>query len=207
MDKKPVKDVSTEDKIKNAARLLFHQKGYAATRTRDIAEEAGINLALLNYYFRSKKKLFNIIMEESLHGLVNSITEVINNSHTTLNEKVEAFVSNYIRLLVKEPDLPIFVLSVLKTDPDEFISKTGIARKLMNSVFMQQVKEKIESGEISASNPLHFLINILGMTIFPFIASPLLKRIGDFNDEEFNNLMLEREKLIPLWIESMTKAK
>jgi AcrR family transcriptional regulator len=60
--KKEVKalDTTTEAKIKNAARVVFHKKGFAATRTRDIAEEAGINLALLNYYFRSKEKLFEI---------------------------------------------------------------------------------------------------------------------------------------------------
>jgi len=48
-------DTSTEAKIKAAARVVFHKNGFAATRTRDIAEEAGINLALLNYYFRSKQ--------------------------------------------------------------------------------------------------------------------------------------------------------
>ena len=46
---------STESKIKDAAKIVFHKKGFTATRTRDIAEEAGLNLALLNYYFRSKK--------------------------------------------------------------------------------------------------------------------------------------------------------
>ena len=61
-------DVDTQTKIKNAARLMFHRKGFAATRTRDIAEEAGINLALLNYYFRSKQKLFDIIMMETMQS-------------------------------------------------------------------------------------------------------------------------------------------
>ena len=63
---KPAADPSTEEKIKIAARSVFHKKGYAATRTRDIAEEAGINLALLNYYFRSKEKLIDIIMTETM---------------------------------------------------------------------------------------------------------------------------------------------
>ncbi|MDN3670454.1 helix-turn-helix domain-containing protein [Echinicola jeungdonensis] len=57
-------DDSTEGKIKTAARKVFQQKGFAAARTRDIAEEPGINLALLNYYFRSKGKLFDLIMME-----------------------------------------------------------------------------------------------------------------------------------------------
>ena len=66
-------DLSTEEKIKEAAKKVFLKKGYAATRTRDIAEEAGINLALLNYYFRSKEKLFDLIMLEKLEKFFGAI--------------------------------------------------------------------------------------------------------------------------------------
>ena len=67
---------TTEEKIKSAARTVFHTKGFAATKTRDIAKEAGINLALLNYYFRSKEKLFQIIMMDSIHSLFQSILPI-----------------------------------------------------------------------------------------------------------------------------------
>ena len=66
---KPETNLSTEEKFKEAARVVFTRKGYAATKTRDIAEEAGLNLALLNYYFRSKEKLFEIIMLEKITQL------------------------------------------------------------------------------------------------------------------------------------------
>ena len=73
-------DLSTEEKIKEAAKKVFLKKGYAATRTRDIAEEAGINLALLNYYFRSKEKLFDLIMLEKLEKFFGVIAPVLNNT-------------------------------------------------------------------------------------------------------------------------------
>ena len=57
------KEISTEEKILEAASKVFTEKGFAGTRTRDIAEHAGINLALLNYYFRSKEKLFEQVMK------------------------------------------------------------------------------------------------------------------------------------------------
>ena len=66
-------DLSTEEKIKNAALKLFTRKGFAATRTRDISEEAGINLALLNYYYRSKEKLFELVMTEILQNFFRGI--------------------------------------------------------------------------------------------------------------------------------------
>ena len=77
------KDSSTEEKIKIAARHVFHIKGYAGTRTRDIAEEAGINLALLNYYFRSKEKLFEIVMMETLRDFLQSLTSVFNDMESS----------------------------------------------------------------------------------------------------------------------------
>ena len=80
-------DLSTEDKIKEAARKVFTSKGYAATRTRDIAEEAGINLALLNYYFRTKEKLFEIIMAEKMFKLFSVLAPVIDDPKTTLEKK------------------------------------------------------------------------------------------------------------------------
>src|SRR5690606_19330293 len=92
-------DTSTEEKIKNAARLVFNQKGYAGTRTRDIAEQAGINLALLNYYFRSKQKLFDLIMLETMQDFIQSMKTVFNDKNTSLQSKVEAVASRYIDLL------------------------------------------------------------------------------------------------------------
>ena len=119
---KPAVDPSTEEKIKNAARIIFHSKGYAATRTRDIADEAGINLALLNYYFRSKEKLFDMIMLESLQGFRQSLAGVFNNEKTSLENKIETLVSNYIDLLIDQPDIPLFVLSELRTHPQKLVS-------------------------------------------------------------------------------------
>src|SRR3954464_13218251 len=104
---KPEVDSSTEEKIKNAARTIFHKKGFSATRTRDIAEEAGINLALLNYYFRSKQKLFDEVMKEKIQTLLQTVVPVLINPATTLDDKIKLIVSNYIQVLMANNDLPI----------------------------------------------------------------------------------------------------
>ncbi|HMZ24949.1 MAG TPA: TetR/AcrR family transcriptional regulator, partial [Saprospiraceae bacterium] len=103
------KSASTEEKIKEAARRVFTRKGYAATRTRDIAEESGYNVALINYYFRSKEKLFDLIMLEHLQLFVSSVHDHINDRTTSLPQKVEILISHYIDMLIKNPDLPVFV--------------------------------------------------------------------------------------------------
>ena len=81
---------STEEKIKEAARRVFTRKGFAGTRTRDIAEESGFNLALINYYFRSKEKLFDIIVLEHMQTFLVSVREILNDQGTTLEEKILA---------------------------------------------------------------------------------------------------------------------
>lgn len=201
--KEPVADPSTEEKIKNAARTIFHKKGFAATRTRDIAEEAGINLALLNYYFRSKEKLFDMIMMESLQGFFQSMMMVFNNEESSLEEKVELFVGNYMDFLIKQPDIPLFVLSELRTNPGSLISKMDVKNFLMKSYFIKQLQEQVKKGKLAPVHPMHFLMNMVGLVVFPFIGSPILKNLGGLKNEEFEELMMQRKKLIPQWIKLM----
>lgn len=200
-------DKSTEEKIKQAAKDVFHKKGYAATRTRDIAETAGINLALLNYYFRSKEKLFNIIMFESVTGFIETLSQVFNDKQTTLEKKIESLVSNYIDLLTENPDIPLFLLSELRSKPQEIVAKLGLKQMVMKSFFMQQFMEAQKSGKVQAVSPIHFICNLMGMTVFPFVASPIIKGIGDLSEKGFNDLMAQRKALIPVWIKVILKAK
>ena len=108
------KDSSTEEKIKEAARKVFTQKGYAATRTRDIAEASGVNLALLNYYFKSKENLFDIIMLENIREFSHSVLAILNNKETSFYQKIELLAAHYIDKLIQNPEIPIFLLAELK---------------------------------------------------------------------------------------------
>lgn len=204
---KTVTDATTEEKIKSAAKNVFHKKGFAATRTRDIAEEAEVNLALLNYYFRSKENLFSIIMLESLQGFIFSLQNILTNESTTLDNKIETLVNKYIDLLIQNPDIPLFILSELRARPDEFVSKVGIKQLFLKSHLIKQYTEGVQTGKYVSVHPLHFIINLLGMTVFPFIARPMIKGVGNINQESFNALMVDRKTLIPKWIKTILKAK
>ena len=200
-------DQSTEEKIKAAAYKLFTQKGYAGTRTRDIAEESGINLALLNYYFRSKEKLFDLIMADNMKQFMFGIFAITNDETTGYEEKFTRIVNAYIDMLTVQPDMPIFVLSEIRYDPSGLIEKMKLDNTIMNSHLMKQLKQASDEGEIEEINPIHILMNLLGLTIFPFIGSPLLKKIGGMGDEHFMAMMQERKKLIPVWIKAIIKKK
>lgn len=200
-------DISTEAKIKEAARIVFYQKGFAATRTRDIADEAGINLALLNYYFRSKQKLFEIIMIETLTGFIQNLLVVVNDEQTTLTKKIAEIASRYIDLIIKEPEIPTFIVAEIRNNPTMLLEKLPIKNVLTNSIFFKQHQQALNEGKIAEPNPLHFLMNLMGLIIFPFIAKPLLMGGSGINISAFNKLMEERKNLIPMWIETMMITK
>ena len=192
---------STEEKIIAAARVVFTQKGYSATRTRDIAAEAGLNLALLNYYFRSKEKLFGIIMEEKILQNNSNIIPLINDPGTTLQQKGERIASEYTDLLSANADLPFFILSEIKNNPEFFMKITGKGDFLSKSVLIRQIREKSPGR-----NPFHYLINLLGMCIFPFIMNPVLQKMGAVNEKMFIKMMKERKAFIPGWIKTMLES-
>jgi AcrR family transcriptional regulator len=196
-------NASTEEKIKNAARVVFQKKGYAASRTRDIAEEAGINLALLNYYFRSKEKLFEIVMIETVSSFVQGMVSVFNNEKTSFEEKIEHLAASYLDFAIEFPDVPLFVLSEIRNHPEHLFDKIPAKQLIANSVFVRQYHEKVMSGEIKEPNFLHFVMNMFGLTIFPFVGRPFLSVVGGLNETQFYQLMQERKKLIPVWIKAM----
>jgi len=200
-------DITTEEKIKEAARAVFFRKGYAGTRTRDIAEESGINLALLNYYFRSKEKLFGIIMSETMSVFIRSILGVLNNESTTLEKKIEDIASKYIDLILKEPEIPLFLLSEIRNDPHVLLNKFGLKADILESVLFKQYAAAVKQGKIKEPDPLQFIMNLLGLIIFPFVAKPMLIRISGIEEDQFNERMRKRKALIPAWIKAMIQAE
>jgi AcrR family transcriptional regulator len=199
---KVLEDSSTEEKIKAAARTVFMKKGYSATRTRDIAEEAGINLALLNYYFRSKEKLFELVMMEKFQKFFGVIFPIITDPDTSLEKKIELMVNNYIDMLLAHPDLPIFVLSEIRTNPDRFASNVQLKKILTDSAFVKQLNEKRPDLV-----PLQMVTTLLGATVFPFLMKPLLFSSKNMDEKAFKLFMEQRRSLIPKWIGAILKAK
>jgi AcrR family transcriptional regulator len=202
-----VDEASTEEKIKEAAKKLFTQKGFAATRTRDIAEEAGINLALLNYYFRSKQKLFDLIMLENFRQFIQGISVRVYDETATIDEKIEKIVTAYIDFLTLHPDLPLFILNEIRGNPSKIAEKIDKEVSPMRSHLMKQLREAGKAGKIPDIDPFHFIANLVGLTVFPFVGRPILQRVTKVSDDRFMALMQERKKLVPVWIKAMLMAK
>ncbi len=193
-------DLTTEEKIIEAARTIFTQKGFSATRTRDIAEEAGINLALINYHFKSKDNLFKIVIKEKFEELFGMISPILSDPKISLEEKIESLVLNYTNLLLANEDLPIFVLNELKTNKHIFDKLLQNARMLSQPIIENQLKER--GFTISTIN---FIMNIVSMTLFPFLSKPLFVASGLLKEEEFINFVMDRKQHIPTWVMNTLK--
>ena len=196
------KELSTEEKILISASKVFTEKGFSGTRTRDIAEEAGINLALLNYYFRSKEKLFEQVMKAKIVLLFGQILPIITDEKTTLEEKIDLTTEKYIDILSKNPNLSVFVISEIQKKNSKLTSIIPIRKVFNNSSLIKQIKEKRPD-----MNPLHFLVSFLGMTIFPFVAKPVFNAFQIIKDDEFQQFIEERRKLIPVWVKTLLELK
>jgi AcrR family transcriptional regulator len=198
-------DTSTEEKLKDAARTVFTRKGYAATKVRDIAAEANINLALVNYYFRSKEKLFQLIMTETIQELFKKIRPIINDESTTLTEKLEHIVDHYLDLLLANPDFPLFIVNELLSGSTILPVMTDNGTMFLNSHFFKQLRQLIPDGKIKI-HPVNILMNMLGMVVFPFLMRPIILRSGVIDEAEFRKVILERKKLIPFWLSEMINS-
>lgn len=202
MHTKPEQEANTEEKIKKAARRIFIEKGYAATRTRDIAKAAEINLSMLNYYFRSKENLFELVMIESFSSFIATLKDVLDDKTTSLNEKITRFASDYIDLLMEEPGLYIFLVNEIRQNPG-LQSRLTIGQSIRETYFMKQLSEAMARNPLLARmDPRQLIMNIYAMTLFPFATNHMLQATGN-ELVNFSQLLQERKTLIPRWVAAM----
>lgn len=187
--------LTTEQKIIKAASKLFTQKGYAATKTREIAEEANINLALLNYYFGSKERLYKEVVKNKLWMLLEVMIPILSDEKVSLEEKVVTIAENYTQLLLEHEELPIFILNEWTVNEDLFVDITRDARLFAKPVIEKQLKEN--GMELSVPD---FIVNLLSLIMFSFVAKPLIVSSGLVEEGEFANFVNRRKEKIWEWM-------
>jgi AcrR family transcriptional regulator len=188
------KDIPAQEKILAAAKKVFTTKGMAGARMQDIADEAGINKALLHYYFRDKDKLFEVVFVEEAQKFFPKIKSIFN-SDLPLFEKIENFVNEYIDEMLENPYLPWFVMNEINRDPDRFMYKIWGKDNLPNPArFLEQIENEVAKGTIKRISPIHLMLNLLSMTIFPFVAKPMITRNLRLDELQFRQAMEQRRK-------------
>jgi len=189
------KEKSTEDKIINAARKVFITKGMDGTRMQEIADVAGINKALLHYYFRTKTKLFERVFTHAF----NEVFVVLEHTVTTemdFEQFLEKFITQYIKLLKSKSYIPQFVIHELNRKPDLIVEQMQ-NRSFIKDKLFRIVDQAIEDKVIRPVPPVHLITNILALCIFPFVARPIITGfIMDGDKKKFKTYIDERPEQV-----------
>jgi len=188
-------DKTTEEKIYEAARRIFIIKGMEGARMQEIADEAGMNKALLHYYFRSKENLFKAVFKDTFSKFFVKVKDTLS-SEVSAKQKLIEFIDNYINLIQANPYVPQFIISEINRDPKvlkNLMFESGIEPQKILDLLLNEV----QSENLSKLDPRHIVISLLGMLVFPFVARPLLQMVY-FNDdrEAYDRFLNERKEVV-----------
>lgn len=186
------KDKNTENLILDAAKTVFQSKGMDGARMQEIADNAGINKAMLHYYYRSKQLLFEAVFKHGFALLAPQLNQILNDD-SSIEDKIRNFTFNYISFIIKHPYLPNFIIQELNRNP-RFVETLKQAEGFPNiNKFKQQLNDEIEKGIIKPIQAEQLFINILALNVFPFIGKPLLKTILNIDDSSYIQLIENRK--------------
>lgn len=184
--------MTTEEKIFNAAQVIFQKKGFAAARMQEIADEAGINKAMLHYCFKNKQALFQAVFMSAFTQLAPQLNEIFN-SNDSIFDKIKKFTNSYISFVIEKPYLPPFIIQEMNNNPDFVFSFLNNENRPNPLNFIFQIEKEIEKGNIKKVSPKQLLLDIISLTVFPFAAQAMVKGILHLSDEEFLQMMEERK--------------
>lgn len=186
---------STEQRIKEAARKVFLEKGFDGATSRDIAEEAGINIALTNYYFRSKEKLFISIFEEMLQLFFNGMVSIMNKP-IGMRQKINELVDHDYQLCKSNPSLSIFVMNEIHRNPERMANAIGVMKQIHQSLFEKQLQEEVTKGTVRPINAMHLMPLIFANVQFLFIAKGMHMKMWHMDEAGFEEFSQKQTQLI-----------
>jgi AcrR family transcriptional regulator len=193
----------TEQRILDAAHRVFLRRGSAGARTQEIADEAGVNKALLHYYFRSKERLAAAVFTRAASRLMPPVIATLA-SDEELEVKVERVIAIELDVLLQHPYLPGYIISELTHHParaKQLIALTGVSiDELAPRVFDaigRQIRARVREGRLRPIAPDQFILNLLSLCIFPFAARPMVQAVLQLDDDAFERFIARRKRELP----------
>ncbi len=186
-------DKQTEEKIFEAATEVFLEKGMDGARMQDIANYAGINKALLHYYYRTKDRLFDAVFEKTAELMFRKFAPVFDEK-LSFEDKIRFFFQEHISFLQKNPKLPIFFLNELSRNP-------GRLKKLIQHIDIQRLwstieaqhKDELQKYNITIDEIPQLMSSIAAMSVFPFAARVIIGSIMEKMGYDFNRYIEARK--------------
>lgn len=197
MDKELDHLSDTETRIFQAAEKEFFEKGYAGARTASIAEAAGVNHAMLHYYFRTKDKLFERIISGKIAVLGKTMLNAIGDSKLPLEDRIRQGVEQHFDFLSANQNLPRFIINEVLSRPEYIeVMKQNISNTIGNSLndLQQEIDMCASQGKCEQTDVRNLLIDIISLNIFPFMAAPYLKETVGIFYKSYDDFFAMRKK-------------
>jgi TetR/AcrR family transcriptional regulator len=190
-----VEEAQTEKLIKEKAKILFFQKGFLNATTQEIADEAGVNRALIHYYFRSRDQMLDVLLEETLMEKKERAFNILS-SNLPFREKIALYIDTVVDYGLKYPYLENFIISETARHPDKvknFCSQYPIKS---SDLIRKQLDEEIRKKKISPISAEHFMVNLVAMCNYPLLAKSVLKTIHGMTETTYKKFLNERKQII-----------
>lgn len=190
-------DLSKEKQILLAAEEIFLTKGYDASKTVEIAEKAGVNHALLHYYFRTKENLFNKVFFEKMELFIESFENLFL-KNMTLTELIRIFIETQFDFFNANEKLPYFIIhEMMANDDHRKLFTEQFFPKLSNSIaqFDLLLQDEIKKGNIKNIRVIDLLVSITSLNMFFFVVRPANKFFPEsFSVYNIDTVIHERKK-------------
>jgi len=191
-----MKESATEELIINTAMNIFFFKGNYHATTQDIADAAGVNRALIHYYFRTREQLMDAVLKVAMTKM-NERLYLITQSEVSFKEKISNLITIIIDGMLETPYLENFVVNEYNrlnltcvTNPHKELIESCLAG------FLNELREEMQKGTIPIVEPLHFILNLLSMCAYPISMGPLIQRTFGMEDEDYQQFIQDQKKII-----------
>ena len=188
------KDTTTEEKIKEAAKQVFMAKGFAGCSSREIAKAAGMNVALVNYYFRSKSQLFELIFNTAMEDFVLSLISVFS-TDLPLEDKLRIFIDKEYDFLSAHPDLPAFIINEMNRC-ETCHAGNNLFEKVKGSGILDECLRAQEKGDMRKVNVVSITLLIMANCHFPFMAGNLIQTIHGLSDSQYEEQLILHKQYV-----------
>lgn len=187
----PTKKDQTQELIKETTKKLFFVQGRFDVTTQEIADEAGVNRTLINYYFRSRDNLIQIVSDEA-HKVEIEKSEIIMNSDLPFKEKIAKFVESSLQTSLQYPYLETYIVSQLNKGT---CAKKDIEEDDVKKLY-KDIEQEMSLGKIEQMEPCQFIFNMISLLVFPSAMRPLFMENMMIDDKEFDRLISDRKDII-----------
>ena len=188
-------EAQTEKLIKKKAKILFFQKGFLNATTQEIADEAGVNRALIHYYFRSRELMLEALLDETLQEKRDRVRSVLT-SDLPFREKIANYIDTIVDYGLKYPYLDNFIISETARRPEKVKLFCAKDRFKSSDLIREALEEEIRKGKIAPISAEHFMVNLISLCNYPLLAKSVIQTIHGLTDTAYRKFLLERKHII-----------